>query len=140
MCKCQIKDANSLNIDKNAKEPVIIHTTAKKKDGSLMRLGSWNCDIKKDTKAYEIYKKEHIRERHRHSYEVNKEYEKTLEENGLIISGISGDENKFIEIVELKDHPWFVAVQFNPEFQSRPTRPHPLFANFIKAALANKKK
>ena len=104
-----------------------------------MRLGSWKCDISKDTKAYEIYKKENISERHRHSYEVNKDYVKALEEKGLIVSGYSSDENKYVEIVEIKDHPWFIAVQFNPEFQSRPTRPHPLFANFIKAALINKK-
>ena len=68
-----------------------------------------------------------------------KEYVKTLEEKGLKVSGYSNDEHKFVEIVEIKEHPWFVAVQFNPEFQSRPTRPHPLFANFIKAALNNKK-
>ena len=71
--------------------------------------------------------------------EINKDYVKALEEKGLIVSGYSSDENKYVEIVEIKNHPWFVAVQFNPEFQSRPTRPHPLFANFIKAALANKK-
>jgi CTP synthase len=136
---CGIKDANSLNIDKNAKSPVIIQTNAKNKDGHLMRLGSWKCDIAKDTKAYEIYKKDVISERHRHSYEVNKDYVKTLEEKGLVVSGYSSDENKYVEIVEIKDHPWFIAVQFNPEFQSRPTRPHPLFANFIKAALINKK-
>lgn len=136
---CGIKEANSLNIDKNAKVPVIVQTNAKNKDGHFMRLGSWKCDIKKDTKAYEIYNKENISERHRHSYEVNKEYVKELEKNGLTVSGYSGDENKYVEIVEIKDHPWFVAVQFNPEFQSRPTRPHPLFANFIKAALKNKK-
>ena len=126
---CGLKDANSLNIDKNAKN----------KDGHFMRLGSWKCDIAKDTKAYEIYKKDVISERHRHSYEVNKDYVKVLEEKGLKVSGYSDDENKYVEIVEIKDHPWFIAVQFNPEFQSRPTRPHPLFANFIKAALINKK-
>ena len=136
---CGIKDANSLNIDKATKEPVIIHTPVTSKNGTLMRLGSWSCVIEKDTKAFEIYKKENISERHRHSYEVNKEYVKTLEEKGLKVSGYSNDEHKFVEIVEIKEHPWFVAVQFNPEFQSRPTRPHPLFANFIKAALNNKK-
>jgi len=136
---CGIKNANSLNIDKAAKEPVIIHTPVTSKNGTLMRLGSWSCVIEKGTKAFEIYKKESISERHRHSYEVNKEYVKTLEEKGLKVSGYSNDEHKFVEIVEIKDHPWFIAVQFNPEFQSRPTRPHPLFANFIKAALNNKK-
>ena len=135
---CGIKDANSLNIDKATKEPVIIHTPVTSKNGTLMRLGSWNCVIEKGTKAFEIYKKDSISERHRHSYEVNKEYVKTLEEKGLKVSGYSNDDHKFVEIVEIKEHPWFVAVQFNPEFQSRPTRPHPLFVSFIKAAL-NKK-
>ncbi len=101
--------------------------------GGTMRLGVYPCKIYKDTKAYEAYGEELIYERHRHRFEFNNEYRDVLTKAGLIISGISPDE-RLVEIVEHKDHPWFVAGQFHPEFKSRPTRPHPLFREFIKAA------
>lgn len=97
-----------------------------------MRLGLYPCKLKENSKAYNAYGKELIYERHRHRYEFNNEFRDTLIENGLIVSGVSPDE-RLVEIIELKDHPWFVAVQYHPEFKSRPTNPHPLFKDFIKA-------
>ncbi len=106
--------------------------------GGTMRLGVYPCKIKKGSKAYEAYGEELIYERHRHRYEFNNHYKDMIEENGMIISGISPDE-RLVEIVELdgKEHPWFVAGQFHPEFKSRPTRSHPLFRDFIKASKEN---
>lgn len=104
-----------------------------KKYGGTMRLGSYDCHLKKDTKAYQVYNQEKISERHRHRYEFNNKYKEDLIKNGLIISGTSPD-NHFVEIIELADHPFFIGVQFHPEFQSRPLSPHPLFVEFIKSA------
>ncbi len=87
----------------------------------------------------EIYKEEIIYERHRHKYEFNNHFRERLEEKGLMVSGVSPD-GRLVEIVELKDHPWFVGVQFHPEFKSRPTRAHPLFRDFIRASKVNKNK
>lgn len=105
--------------------------------GGTMRLGLYPCKIAENTKAYEAYQDELIFERHRHRYEFNNEYREKMIEKGMILSGISPDE-RLVEIIELKDHPWFVGCQFHPEFKSRPNRPHPLFKNFIKAALEYK--
>ncbi len=102
--------------------------------GGTMRLGAYPCKIIKDTKAYTAYDNEVIYERHRHRYEMNNEYRDLLAKKGLVISGVSPDES-LIEIIELKDHPWFVGVQFHPEFLSRPNRPHPLFVDFLGATL-----
>ena len=101
--------------------------------GGTLRLGNYECTIKKDTLASKLYKEEKILERHRHRYEFNNAYKEKMEENGLIISGIN-DVNNLVEIIELKDHPFFIASQFHPEFKSRPTKPHPLFDGFIKAS------
>lgn len=98
-----------------------------------MRLGLYPCKIRENTKAFEIYNDEIIYERHRHKLEFNNEYRDKLEEEGLIISGVSPDE-RLVEIIELKDHPWFVGVQYHPEFKSRPIKAHPLFREFVKAA------
>jgi CTP synthase len=98
-----------------------------------MRLGTYPCKIEKNTLTSEIYKDEVIYERHRHRYEVNNKYRDTLEENGLIFSGLSPD-NNLVEMIELKDHPFFVASQFHPEFKSRPWEPSPIFNSFIKSA------
>ena len=100
-----------------------------------MRLGLYPCKISDDTLVKSIYEEEIIYERHRHKYEVNNEYRDKLVEKGLIISGVSPDE-RLVEIIELKDHPWFVAVNFHPEFKSRPTKAHPLFREFVKVAKA----
>jgi len=103
--------------------------------GGSMRLGSYKAKIKKNTIAYNLYKKENISERHRHRYEINMKYVPILEENGLIVSATSPD-GKLPEILELskKDHPFFVGVQFHPEMKARPLAPHPIFTGFIKAA------
>ena len=107
--------------------------------GGTMRLGSYEARLKKDTLISNIYKAQKINERHRHRYEVNINFRKEFEKKGMIFSGLSPD-NKLPEIIELKDHPWFIGVQFHPEFKSRPLSPHPLFSSFIKAAKINQKK
>ena len=106
--------------------------------GGTMRLGSYEARLKKDTLISNIYKAQKISERHRHRYEVNINFRKEFEKKGMIFSGLSPD-NKLPEIIELKDHPWFIGVQFHPEFKSRPLSPHPLFSSFIKAAKTNQK-
>jgi CTP synthase len=105
--------------------------------GGTMRLGSYECDITPGSLAHRIYGTTRIQERHRHRYEFNCLYEKTVSEGGLMISGRSPD-GKFVEIVELPGHPWYVAVQFHPEFKSKPLAPHPLFASFVGASARHK--
>ncbi|MCD6320305.1 MAG: CTP synthase [Candidatus Desulfofervidaceae bacterium] len=105
--------------------------------GGTMRLGAYPCQLQKNTFAYEAYQKEEISERHRHRYEFNNKYREVFTQYGMIISGLSPDK-ELVEIVELKDHPWFVGCQFHPEFKSRPMKPHPLFKAFIKAALTER--
>ena len=100
-----------------------------------MRLGASPTWVKPGTKAFAAYGEELISERHRHRYEVNNLFRERLVEAGLVISGTTPDE-RLVELIELPDHPWFVACQFHPEFKSRPTRPHPLFRDFVRAALA----
>ena len=107
--------------------------------GGTMRLGSYEARLKKDTKISKIYNSLKIQERHRHRYEVNINYKREFEKKGMIFSGLSPD-NKLPEIIELKDHPWFIGVQFHPEFKSRPLAPHPLFSSFVKAAKVRSKK
>ena len=134
---CGISDANSSEFSQNTKDFVIdlLPNQDLDKDdvGASMRLGTYPCKIEKNTLTSEIYKDEVIYERHRHRYEVNNKYRDTLEENGLIFSGLSPD-NNLVEIIELKDHPFFVASQFHPEFKSRPWEPSPIFNSFIKSA------
>ena len=107
--------------------------------GGTMRLGSYEARLKKDTKISKIYNSLKINERHRHRYEVNINFQEKFESEGMIFSGLSPD-NNLPEIIELNDHPWFIGVQFHPEFKSRPLRPHPLFSSFIKAAKINSRK
>ena len=111
--------------------------------GGTMRLGSYPCTLAHGTRTYEAYGKTDISERHRHRYEFNRAYEKQLADNGMVFSGRSPD-GKFVEVIELPNHAWFVAVQFHPEFQSKPRTPHPLFRDFVQAAheasLASKSK
>ena len=106
--------------------------------GGTMRLGAYPCHILKGTKVFDAYKKEKISERHRHRYEVNNKYRKILEENGMVLSGLNSDIG-LVEMIELKDHPWFVGTQAHPEFKSQPISPHPLFKDFISAAIDYKK-
>ncbi len=134
---CNMPDADSQEFNKDTKNPVVVKGLTKNEKGEDMRLGAWNCTVKKGTKAFDAYKTEKVSERHRHRYEVNNDFAETLEKKGLTVSGIN-PEKSFIEMIEIKDHPWFICVQFNPEFQSRPVRPHPLFKDFISAALKKK--
>ncbi len=135
------EDADSSEFNQNSKYPVIdlmLDQIDVENKGGTMRLGSYPCKLKENTKAREAYDGEDlINERHRHRFEFNNEFRNICEESGLIISGMSPD-GKLVEIVELKDHPWYVAAQFHPEFKSRPTRSHPLFKSLIKAAIDNK--
>lgn len=147
-----MKNANSAEFDKTTPYPVIYlmtewydekTDTIQKRDvtsekGATMRLGAYPCHIEENTLAREAYQEEDISERHRHRFEFNNEYKEKLEESGLVISGASPDQ-ELVEIVELKDHPWFLGCQFHPEFKSRPRNPHPLFREFIKASVANRK-
>ena len=139
---CGFKDANSTEINPKTKNPVIDilpdqkEMIKNKQYGASMRLGSYKCHLKPSTRAYRSYKKKIIHERHRHRYEFNNNYKKDLEKKGLVFSGINPDKN-LVEIVEIKNHPFFLATQFHPEFKSRPNRPHPLFNGFVKAALNN---
>ncbi|KAJ53281.1 CTP synthetase [Clostridium tetanomorphum DSM 665] len=129
--------AHSSEIDPETKYPVIDLMPEQKdvdEKGGTMRLGLYPCKLLKESKAFEAYGEEIIYERHRHRYEFNNEYRKNLIEAGLVISGTSPD-GRLVEIIEMKNHPWFVAVQFHPELKSRPNRPHPLFKEFIKASL-----
>ncbi|MCC5910970.1 MAG: CTP synthase [Clostridiaceae bacterium] len=137
-----LTDANSAELDPDTPYPVIDLMPEQRdieEKGGTMRLGTYPCKINPSTKTKEVYNEDLIYERHRHRYEFNNEYREKLTKAGLVISGISPDE-RLVEIVELKDHPWFVAAQFHPEFKSRPTRPHPLFRDFVKASIDNKNK
>ena len=133
------KDADSTEFNPSTKNP-IIHILEEQNNitnmGGTLRLGLYNCHIKKGTKTFEAYQKEDIQERHRHRYELNDKYIPELEKHGLIATGIN-PERKLVEILELTNHPFFISCQFHPEFLSRPTRPHPLFLGFIKAANKN---
>ncbi|MCS7249686.1 MAG: CTP synthase [candidate division WOR-3 bacterium] len=133
-----LKEANSQEFDLNTKYPVIHLLESQKgikKKGGTMRLGAYPCLLKEDTIAFRAYQAKRIYERHRHRYEVNNEYIELLEKKGMVVSGIYEKEN-LVEIIELKDHPFFVATQFHPEFKSRPLRPHPLFLAFVKACVS----
>ena len=134
---CGISDANSTEFSQTTKNPVIDllpNQNLENDDvGASMRLGTYPCKIKPNTITNKIYNNEIIYERHRHRYEVNNKFRKELEDNGLIFSGLSPDED-LVEMIELKDHPFFVASQFHPEFKSRPWEPAPMFNAFIEAS------
>ena len=138
---CKMRDANSGEF--KATKHNVIDLMAEQKDitdkGGTMRLGSYPCTVKRGTKAYSSYKKVNINERHRHRYEVNNKFRKQLEDCRMIFSGVY-QKKDLVEMIELPDHPWFVASQFHPELKSRATKPHPLFRDFIKASLKYKKK
>ncbi|WP_323735695.1 CTP synthase [Methanosphaera sp. ISO3-F5] len=133
-------EANSTEFDEDCSCPVIDMMEEQKKInnmGGTMRLGAYPCKVKEGTIAYEAYKDSQVSERHRHRYEVNNEYRDLLTDFGAVISGTSPDDF-LVEMIELKDHPWFLGCQFHPEFKSRPNAPHPIFKSFIKAAKDNK--
>jgi CTP synthase len=134
------KDAHSAELNPETSYP-IIDLLPEQKDvedlGGTLRLGLYACKLEKGTKAYEAYNDEVVYERHRHRYEFNNEYRQEMEQNGFIFSGTSPD-GRLVEVIELADHPWFVASQFHPEFKSRPTRPQPLFREFVGATIKEK--
>ena len=132
----KLEDANSLEFNEKTKNPVIhIMETQKNitKKGGTMRLGAYPCVLQKGSLASKLYNAEEISERHRHRYEFNNEYKKEMEKHGMIFSGTSPD-GQLVEIIELKEHPYFIASQFHPEFKSRPDRPQPLFVGLLAAA------
>ena len=136
-----LAQANSTEMDPATPHPVIDMMQDQKniqQMGGTMRLGSYPCELKKGSKAAQAYGKTKVSERHRHRYEFNNTYLKAMEEKGLIPSGIN-PESQLVEIVELKEHPWFVGTQFHPEYKSTVLNPHPLFVRFINAAIENKK-
>ncbi len=134
---CGLKEANSTEFKPKTKYPVISLLAEQKKIkdlGGTMRLGAYPCKVKKQSLAFRVYKKNLVYERHRHRYEFNDRYKKLLEKKGMVFSGIYPKKD-LVEIIELQDHPYFIAVQFHPEFKSKPDRAHPLFREFIRAAL-----
>ncbi|MBK5192367.1 MAG: CTP synthase [Flavobacteriaceae bacterium] len=136
-----LKNANSTEMDPNTKHAVIDIMEEQKNIthmGGTMRLGSWACKLTKGSLAQEVYKSDIIKERHRHRYELNNKYKEELAHVGLKSTGIN-PETGLVEIVELKDHPWFVGVQYHPEYKSTVAKPHPLFISFIKAAVTYSK-
>jgi CTP synthase len=139
---CGLEGAHTEEVDPNTPYPVI-HLLPDQIDisdkGGTMRLGAYPCRITSKTLAHRLYGDSVIDERHRHRYEVNNEYRETLSQRGMVFSGVSPD-YRLVEIVEVSDHPYFIATQFHPEFKSRPNRPHPLFAGLVKAALDRCKK
>ena len=136
---CGLEGANSTEFDPDTKHPVIAILEEQKDvtdKGGSMRLGTWQTKFIEGSHAHQVYGKTEASERHRHRYEFNMKYRQLLEEQGFVISGTSPDGN-LVELVELKNHPWYLACQYHPEFQSKPNAPHPLFKAFISASLAN---
>lgn len=134
------KDAHSVEFNPNSSHPVVNlmpEQNGVTDIGGTLRLGSYPCILNESSKSYEMYGSKEIHERHRHRYEVNNDYREDLCANGLLLSGMSPD-NRIVEMIELPNHPWFVATQAHPELKSRPNRPHPLFKGFIKASLLSK--
>jgi CTP synthase len=138
--KLGIVGANSEEFDSNTKDPVI-HIMEEQKGvtqkGGTMRLGAYPCQLKPGTKTFDAYSSENISERHRHRFEFNNEYRKSFEEQGMIFSGLSPD-GELVEMMELKDHPWFISCQFHPELKSKPMAPHPLFRDLVRASIEGK--
>ncbi|HSM13336.1 MAG TPA: CTP synthase [Thermoanaerobaculia bacterium] len=137
-----IAGATSTEFDAEASQPVIYKLRdllGVEEMGGTMRLGAYPCVVREGTLAHRVYGRTEISERHRHRYEVNQKYLGALEQAGLVVAGKSPD-GKFVEMVELADHPWFLGCQFHPEYKSKPTDPHPLFVSYIAAALAERKR
>ncbi len=136
---CGLAGANSTEFDLKPAHPVIDLLEAQKdvtEKGASMRLGTWPTKISEGSRAHRVYGSTEITERHRHRYEFNMRYRAQMEEKGFVISGTSPD-GELVEMIELRDHPWFLACQFHPEFQSKPNHPHPLFRGFVTACLAH---
>jgi CTP synthase len=136
-----LENASSTEVNPKTPHPVIDMMPEQKKikaKGGTMRLGSYDCEIKKQTLAARAYKSVLIKERHRHRFEFNNAYLEQIEKAGLMASGLN-PESGLVEIVELKGHPWFLGVQFHPELKSTVENPHPLFVSFVKACMEHKK-
>jgi CTP synthase len=134
---CNIKEAYSSEFDETCTEPIIDLMKEQKyidMMGGTMRLGAFPCNLKRDSLAIKIYKKVEISERHRHRYEFNNDYREIIQKNGMLISGVSPDD-LLVEVVEIADHPFFIGVQYHPEFKSRPDKAHPIFREFVKKAI-----
>ncbi len=135
-----LKDAHSSELNPQTPHSVI-DIMPEQKDieemGGTMRLGLYPCKLDEKSKTFAIYNDELVYERHRHRYEVNNEYREQIKKSGMVTAGLSPDE-RLVEIVEIPEHPWYIGVQFHPEFKSRPNRPHPLFRDFIRASIENK--
>jgi CTP synthase len=137
----KLKDANSTEMNEETPYPVISIMEEQKNvtdKGGTMRLGAWKCDITEGTLAHTVYGKNQIQERHRHRYEFNNEYRKQLEDAGLTASGVNPDTG-LVEIIELKNHPFFIGVQYHPEYKSTVANPHPIFVSFVAAMVKHKK-
>ena len=139
---CGIEGANSSEFETTQSNPVknkvidyMEGQSGEREKGGSMRLGSYACHLRKNSRAYSVYKNDCIHERHRHRFEFNNHFKKEFESKGMVFSGIH-KQKELVEIIEIPDHPWFLAVQFHPEFQSKPLKPHPLFSSFISAALS----
>ena len=135
------KDANSTEMNENTSNPVINLMEDQKgitKKGGTMRLGAWECEISEDSRVYKAYNKKKITERHRHRYEFNNEYIELLSTRGMQTTGVN-PKTGLIEIIEINEHPWFVGVQYHPEYKSTVLNPHPLFVDFVKASLQQSK-
>ena len=133
-----LSKAASIELDPETPDPVIALMPEQNgitNLGGTLRLGAYPCVLQPETLAHELYGKTEISERHRHRYEVNNDYREVLTKNGMVLSGLSPD-GRIVEMIELKEHPFFVATQAHPEFKSRPNLPHPLFEGFVKAAVA----
>ena len=138
---CKLKGAHSTEFNPETPYPVIdlmLEQVAVEDKGGTMRLGVYPCKVPEGTLTYQAYQDEIIYERHRHRWEFNNAYREQLTAAGLVIGGTL-PKGSLVEIIEIENHPWYVATQFHPEFKSRPTNPHPLFREFVKAALNNKK-
>lgn len=137
---CGLAEANSTEFDELTKNPVIDLMLDQKvivDKGGTMRLGAYPCKVSKGSLLEQCYKEVNISERHRHRYEFNNKYREVMQAKGLVLSGLSPD-GELVEVIELKEHPYFIASQYHPEFKSRPTKPHPLFDGLIKAAAKSK--
>ena len=136
-----LKNANSTEINPNTDHPVISMMEEQKKlknMGGTMRLGAYKCDIKKGSLLEKVYNNQEAYERHRHRFEFNNQYLEQFEENGLSFSG-KNSKNQLMETIELKNHPWFIGVQYHPEYKSTVEKPHPLFMGFLDAVIKHSK-
>jgi len=140
---CGLEETNSSEFETQCTNPVIALMSEQREVleaeamGGTMRLGAYPCRMRPGSRAARIYAEDEVNERHRHRYEVNNKYRELFEEYGLQCTGTSPD-NALVELIEIASHPWFMGCQFHPELRSRPTRPHPLFASFVKATLERK--